>query len=359
MAETLVPRAVTLSERFYRLLLLAYPAEFRRTYAREMVQTFRDCCREALREQGGRGITRLWGLILYDLTTTACIEHGKAFMTRLKRILGKDSLLITSEGMEQIVMAKAMQLTVAQRTDIGLKRSVNEDNLLSIVPEDPQVLTDKGALFIVADGLGGHGNGEVASEMAVNTVRETYYQDENEDIGTSLQHTFRRANELIHSMNMTKEPQSAEEHIMGTTCIAAVLQGNTLYVANVGDSRAYIVHEGQLRQISLDHSWVAQQVRDGLLTPEQAIGHEKSNVIYRCLGTSAEVEIDVFSEQVQEGDILVLCTDGLWDMLPDADILSIVEQYDPQESVQQLIARANEKGGRDNIAAIVVRVAPE
>jgi serine/threonine protein phosphatase PrpC len=144
---------------------------------------------------------------------------------------------------------------------------------------------------------------------------------------------------------------------MGSTCIAAVLLGEHVYVANVGDSRAYIVREGQARQISLDHSWVEELVREGRITPDQARGHGLRNVITRCIGTQEQVEVDIFTEAVQDGDVLVLCTDGLSGLVEDDEISAIVEQYGPQESASHLIACANERGGTDNVTAIVAKVA--
>ncbi len=249
-------------------------------------------------------------------------------------------------------MSKQLRLDVAQLTDVGRKRPHNEDNMAYVIPKDPQVMARKGALFIVADGMGGHAAGEVASEIAVDTVSNAYYQDDSDDVAVSLLHAIRRANSLIHQRAAENMLRSG----MGTTCVAAVLRGNSAYIANVGDSRAYLIRGGQVKQISQDHSWVAEQVRAGLLTEEQARSHAQRNVITRCLGTQAEVEIDVFPEQLEQGDAMILCTDGLSGLVGDEDLRSIVDQYVPQESVYHLVERANENGGPDNITAIVIRV---
>jgi serine/threonine protein phosphatase PrpC len=249
-------------------------------------------------------------------------------------------------------LPKQLHLDVAQLTDVGRKREHNEDNMAHVIPKDPQVMARKGALFIVADGMGGHAAGEVASEIAVDAVTNVYYQDDSDDVATSLLHAIKRANALIHQRAAENMLRSG----MGTTCIAAVLRGNMAYIANVGDSRAYLVRGGQVRQISQDHSWVAEQVRAGLLTEEQARNHAQRNVITRCLGTQADVDIDVFPEPLDENDALVLCSDGLSGYISDDDILKTVEQAGPQESVYHLIEQANENGGPDNITAIVVRV---
>lgn len=342
MMTSPLKRKASLSEHVYGLLLQCYPRQFRRAFRREMMQTFRDCYREALCENGKFGIMRLWRSTLYDLATTALIEHMREFVSKLK-------------GKESITMVQQFSLNVAQLTDIGRKRETNEDNMISIVPDDTQVMTNKGALFVVADGLGGHTKGEVASEMVVRLVRESYYQDQNDDIATSLRHALEHASALIYQENQARTEPPDKEHSMGSTCVAAVLQGNTLYVANVGDSRAYVLRDGQLKQISQDHTPEAEQVRAGLLTEEQARA-QQGNKITRCMGVNPDVEVDTFAEPVQQGDILVLCTDGLSKTISGEDIRKTVQQFEPQESVQRLIALANEQGGPDNITAVVARV---
>jgi serine/threonine protein phosphatase PrpC len=249
-------------------------------------------------------------------------------------------------------VAKLLRLDVAQLTDVGRKREHNEDNMAYVIPKDALVMARKGALFIVADGMGGHAAGEVASEIAVDTVSNTYYQDDNDDVPTSLLFSIRRANAAIHQRAAENMLRSG----MGTTCVAAVLRGNVAYVANVGDSRAYLVRGTRMRQVSQDHSWVAEQVRAGLLTEEQARTHAQRNVITRSLGTQTEVEIDIFREVLEEGDTLLLCSDGLSGFVMDEELQHSVEQFVPQESVYHLVERANENGGGDNITAIVARV---
>lgn len=247
-------------------------------------------------------------------------------------------------------------LVFAQQTDIGLKRQSNEDSALSVLPEDQQVMANKGALFAVADGMGGHTRGDVASQLAVNTLRDVYYQDESGSLRTLLRQAMEQANARLYEKNMAGSPQAKPEKMMATTCVTAAVRGDTLYVANVGDSRVYIVRDGQAQQVSLDHSVVARYVREGLITKEQAIDHPERNKIYRSLGIHDTVEVDTFAAKVQSGDVLLLCTDGLWELVAEGELAGIVQQYEPQESVQRLIARANEKGGKDNIAAVVARI---
>jgi serine/threonine protein phosphatase PrpC len=257
-----------------------------------------------------------------------------------------------TELRERSALSKQLRLDVAQLTDVGRKRPHNEDNMAYVIPKDSQVMAKKGALFIVADGMGGHAAGEVASEIAVDTVSNVYYQDDSEDIPLSLMNAIKRANALIHQRAAENMMRSG----MGTTCVAAVLRGGVAYIANVGDSRAYMVRHSQSKQISQDHSWVEEQVRAGLLTKDQARSHAQRNVITRCLGTQPEVEVDIFTEVLQEGDTFVLCSDGLSGPVAEDDLRSIINQYLPSESVYHLVERANENGGPDNITAIVVRV---
>lgn len=335
------------SYRLYCLLLHCYPAQFRRMYACEMAQTFRDSYRETVQQHGKRGVLRLWGTVLYDLGVSLFIEYRSVFKELLNPIEERHGKNYMS----------ATNIIFAQRTDIGLKRQLNEDSVVSFLPEDQQEMESKGILFVVADGLGGHTRGEVASQLAVNTIRDVYYQQGSDDLEASLRLAVEQANARIYEENTSKSPKPAPEKMMGTTCVAAVVRGDTLYVANVGDSRAYIVRDGQAQQISLDHSPVAQLLREGLITKEQAVDHPDRNKIYRCLGEKEVVEVDTFSEKVQTGDLLLLCTDGLSTLVAEEDLVGIVQQYEPQESVQRLIERANEMGGRDNITAVVARVA--
>jgi serine/threonine protein phosphatase PrpC len=206
---------------------------------------------------------------------------------------------------------------------------------------------------VVADGgsVGGPA-GEVASDIAVDTVSKMYYQDDSNDVALSLLYDIRRANASIQQ----RAAEIKSRNGMGTTCTTAVLRSNQAYIANVGNSRAYLIRRYQIKQISQDHSWVAEQIRAGLLTEGQARYHAQRNVITRCLGTQAEVDVDVFHEEIHEGDSLVLCTDGLYGVVSDDELLRIVDQFVPQEGVYHLVERANENGGPDNITTIVIRI---
>ena len=288
---------------------------------------------------------------IHSLSTVNYAEQSQNTTgSRLKQFFQKN----TDKTNATTSTSRSFNLAVAQRTDVGRKRQHNEDNVAYIIPKDEQLLSIKGALFIVADGMGGHAAGEVASEIAVNTVCTLYYQDTDPNVTMSLMNAIRYANMAIFQSAHQDEQRSG----MGTTCVVAILRGDTAFIANVGDSRAYLVRRGMVKQVTQDHSWVNEQVRLGNLSEEEARTHEMRNVITRSLGPFPEVDVDIFAEQLEEGDALILCSDGLSGMMTDIDILRIVESFSPQEGVLRLIEYANAQGGPDNITAIVVRVLP-
>jgi serine/threonine protein phosphatase PrpC len=338
----------TVSERLYQVFLLAYPRAFRAEYESEMLQVFSDAYGDARHQRGTLGVLCLWRDFVTDLVKSACVQQVESWMLRHEHTL-------VLSGKERLAMALQLTLDVGQRTDTGQIRPTNEDQLISVVPEDPRLMQEKGGLFVVADGLGGHNRGDVASALTIQTVKDSYYQDLPGNIPESLERAIKQANTAIYRANETERANGAGACNMGTTCVAAVLHNLMLYVANVGDSRVYILRDGRLRQVTHDHSVVARLVERGEISPAEARTHEQRNVLYRALG-ELDVEVDLFTETVQDGDTLVLCTDGLWSVLEEDELRAIVEQYDPQESVQRLIAQANAVGGPDNVTAIVVRV---
>lgn len=349
MSKSHVHQARPLSERFYQLLLRAYPRAFREEYVTEMLLTFRDAHREASRERGTAGVLSLWADFLYDFVKAICVEHARSWMSR-------DRYALALSGNEPLAIALPFTLRIAERTDTGRTRANNADNLLSLVPEDYDRAQTRGALFVVADGMGSRG--AVASELAIQQVRDHYYENLRDDLPTALLKAISQADAAIQHANDAMMLGGEGEPDLGTTCVAAVLHERALYVANVGDSRAYVLHVGHLRQVTRDHSLVAQLVERGELTPTEARAHPRRSVIYRALGCPGPTasEADLFIEPIEEGDTLILCTDGLCSVVEDEEIRTIVEQYPPEESVQCLIARANALGGPDNVTAMVVRV---
>ena len=242
-----------------------------------------------------------------------------------------------------------MQLSVAARTDIGMIRAGNEDSLFADANQFR-------GLFIVADGMGGHAAGEVASEMAVQIVTREL---------ASLQHLngddpARRVREALKAANraiFARTIDEVDKQGMGTTASVLVLAGDRYLIGQVGDSRVYLLRDGALRQITKDHSYVQEQVDAGFLTPEQARYHPYSNVITRCVGASESVEPDVYSGAVRAGDIFLVASDGLTGMVDDRRLQQILQsRASPGRLVDALIAEANGRGGLDNITAIIVQI---
>ena len=211
-------------------------------------------------------------------------------------------------------------------------------------------------VFIVADGMGGHAAGEVASEMAVQIVGKSLEglvgrpENEASDI---IRRGIVDANGAIFQRTLVEHDKRG----MGTTVTSMVINGDRYLLGQVGDSRAYVMREEQLLQITKDHSYVQEQVDAGYLTPEQARTHPYSNVITRCVGANADVVPDVYGGTLREGDVFLLASDGLTGMLEDEELLTIMTQgRPPGELVDRLIAEANRRGGLDNITVIIVRV---
>jgi len=224
-------------------------------------------------------------------------------------------------------------------TDIGRLRTHNEDSVLAQPP-----------LFVVADGLGGHEAGEVASSIAVETLRD--HAPRRAD-SNALARAVRAANrEVIRAAR-----EGVGRSGMGTTLTAAIVEGGTIAIAHVGDSRAYLLHDGALRRLSEDHSMVADMIRRGQLTEADARVHPNRSVITRALGTDTNMVADTYEIDASTGDRLLLCSDGLTGMLEDARIAELLGGYsDPGVAASELVAAANEAGGHDNVSVIVVDI---
>lgn len=258
-------------------------------------------------------------------------------------------------GPQQAPAPTIFDLDVAKLTDVGRARPHNEDYVDFRIPPDSRELARKGSLFLVADGMGGHQAGEVASRGAVETAIEHYYSDTGRDVPTSLVRAIRAANQRIYEQSHA-DPTKAG---MGTTLVAAAIVGRRVYVANVGDSRAYLINRQGIVQITEDHSWVEEQVRAGLLTEEQARKHPQRNLVTRALGSKPSVEVDLFEGEISTGDKLLLCSDGLTGRVPDAEIAAMALQHPAAEAARRLVAEANERGGNDNITVLIVAAQAE
>lgn len=244
-------------------------------------------------------------------------------------------------------------------TDIGRKRQKNEDSYL---------VNDHIHLYVVADGMGGHVGGEFASKIAVSTVEEIIkgldkaeaykasylYSEPAQD--NPQQETLRDAISKAGSKICQKAIEEPELKGMGTTATVLLLDNYTAHLAHVGDSRAYLVREGQIKQITEDHSLVNEQVKSGLITEAEAKTHQLKNIITRSVGVQEEVEVDTVLVAAKAGDTFVLCSDGLSNMTEDQEICEIVAKNDPETAARTLVDLANQRGGDDNITLILVHV---
>ncbi len=251
-------------------------------------------------------------------------------------------------------MTAAIDITAAGKTDVGQVRSTNQDSLL---------VDEKEHLYIVADGMGGHAGGEIASSLCVQEVAK--------DIQSNREHFAKRAtrqhpdpkisNLMAHAVNhaSTKIYEKALEDPslkgMGTTATVVKIVDGFAYVAHVGDSRCYLLRCGFIYQVTNDHSLVSEQVRAGILTKEEAELHHLRNVITRSVGYQEEEDVDTTSLALEDDDLLLLCSDGLHGKVPDKEISNLTKELQTN-AVPKLIQLANDRGGDDNITVVVVRV---
>lgn len=240
-----------------------------------------------------------------------------------------------------------MRFTCAARTDVGVVRSGNEDTYL--------MANDRG-LFVVADGMGGHAAGEVASEMAATLVAEKFAPRRgmsDDELMAQMIGAIRAANGAIFERTLSEQDKRG----MGTTVTAMTLLPRRYLIGQVGDSRAYILRGGVFTQITKDHSYVQEQVDAGRLSPEEARVHPYANVITRCVGSSGDVVPDLYVGTLEVGDLVLLASDGLSGMVEDDDLQAILERGGSlEEMVDRMIAEANRRGGLDNITVILVRI---
>ena len=231
------------------------------------------------------------------------------------------------------------------KTDIGRKREVNQDYVF--VSDQP--VGNIPNLLIVADGMGGHNAGDYASKFVVQVLKKELEKSREDGPRAMLKKAIASANHQLIAESKT----DAKLEGMGTTLVAATVIEHTLYFANVGDSRLYLLND-EIRQLSKDHSLVQEMVRLGGLNAEEAKHHPYKNIITRAIGVKEDIEIDFFEYRLKKGDIILMCTDGLSNMVEDEEIFQIVRSSrDVVEAVEQLIERANSNGGKDNIGVIV------
>lgn len=247
-------------------------------------------------------------------------------------------------------------------SDVGRKRTANEDNFLA----DAEL-----KLFVVADGMGGHAAGEVASKIAVESIqdfirftsndKEITWPYEFDETLSMAGNRLKCAIQSAHAKVLETTSQRKEYQGMATTVVGILVENGKAEVAHVGDSRAYVVRDGKLIQLTSDHSWVNEQLRTGAISSAQARNHPYRNIVTRALGGPNPLDVDVSEEPVNDGDIILLCSDGLNTMITDEEILEILtrNQSDLDKACQELISTANQHGGEDNVTAILVKFVAE
>jgi len=266
-------------------------------------------------------------------------KHG--FWHRiLDRLRGRKEYIPVYEG--------PLAIRAAGETDVGRERDRNEDAFLC--------LSDCG-LFLVADGMGGETAGDEASRLAVETLQEVLTPERLSAADRSLEETLREALEAANEAVLDAARSLVGRARMGTTAALAVVREGVVHISHVGDSRVYLIRDGKAVSLTRDHSTVMALVDAGHLTLEQARTHPLRNELTQCLGVNERVNPDYCALRLRPGDRILLCTDGLWDMVSDEDLARIVTQHpEPHDAVQTLITAANEAGGYDNITAIVIAV---
>jgi serine/threonine protein phosphatase PrpC len=243
---------------------------------------------------------------------------------------------------------------VAGLSDLGCQRENNEDSFLYWEPESKEEFSRTGRLAVIADGMGGHEGGQEASRIAVETVREVYRRVVYDNPQSALVESFAAA----HNRILDYAERYPGFHGMGTTCTALVVRAGQLYFSHVGDSRLYLIRGDQVSRLTRDHSYVGRLVESGIVRAEDAEAHPQRHILTAALGAGMEVAIDG-SEQgiaLQEGDDLLLCTDGLWSVVSEQELETAINGHTPAESCAALVELARERGGPDNITLQVLHV---
>ncbi|MBN1315429.1 MAG: serine/threonine-protein phosphatase [Anaerolineales bacterium] len=270
--------------------------------------------------------------------------------------------------MKPIDANKLKTLTIGLDTHQGETGKNNEDSCDFIAFQMSEQNQTQVLLGIVADGIGGHQAGERASSLAVDIVKKHFLQATTPRILTHLKEAYLNANAAV----VKEGKENRKLRGMGTTMTAAAIMDKKLYIANVGDSRAYLIRNGIIRQLTIDHTWAQEAIDAGRLSPAEAKSHPNRNVIKRYMGIQSDMEVDfrlhhpdgkeeAVSEanqgfQLQDGDVILLSSDGLSDMVPDEDIQAIINKYPPQKAAEELVLLARKNGGFDNISVVIMEV---
>ena len=234
-------------------------------------------------------------------------------------------------------------------TDIGEKRRINQDYVFC----EENAIGNLPNLFIVADGMGGHNAGDYASRFCVEFFTQRIRESNEASPIVMIESAIKETNEILR----LKAQEQSDLEGMGTTFVVATIFGNEMYVANIGDSRLYVIGK-EIKQITEDHSLVEAMVKTGELGKDEARSHPNKNIITRALGANANVEPDFFEVNLEDGDIVLMCSDGLTNMLEDETIERIIMENpdNPETAAETLVKNANQNGGKDNIAVVVIKV---
>jgi protein phosphatase len=261
------------------------------------------------------------------------------------------------EYANSINVSSDFDIQYCTRTDEGMVRKKNEDSICFIKPNDSKQLLEKGTLAIVADGMGGHAGGEVASRIAVETISNKYFGTKNKSVADSLNQAILEANNSI--LKTAKKDHTLKG--MGTTVTSLIIKGHHAFYAHVGDSRLYHYRSGSLNLISSDDTLVQKMVDNGELSLYEAEGHNQKNVLLQALGTKPKIAIQSgqLPVDLKQGDRFLLCSDGLTDLIKDIEIKQIMEMSSIYMIAICLIALAKERGGHDNISVILIHIAAQ
>jgi len=253
-------------------------------------------------------------------------------------------------------------IELSTQSDIGCLRQNNEDSFGYWEPEDDGQFLRKGRLAVVADGMGGYEGGQEASRLAVETLLEVYRDFAGDDPQQALIEALQAAHQQIRQYSFAHP----ELRGMGTTCTAAAIvkgahghaDSEALYFVHVGDTRLYLIRNGQITKVTRDHSYVGRLVESGMISPEEAEHHPQRNILTAALGTNPDLVIDSpgHPEPLRPEDVLVICTDGLWGQVRDPEILDLVENKSTQQAARELIELARDRGGPDNITVEILRL---
>jgi len=243
---------------------------------------------------------------------------------------------------------------VSGQTDIGCVRLNNEDSFGYWEPEEDEKFARKGRLAIVADGMGGYEGGQEASRLAVDTMVEKYRDFDGNDPQQALIEGLQAAHEEIRDYGM----HHPELQGMGTTCTAAAIVADALHYVHVGDTRLYLIRDGEITQVTRDHSYVGRLVEAGMLTREEAERHPQRNILTAAVGTAPELIMDSPGrpEPLRPNDVILICTDGLWGQVQDQEILEAVKKQNAEGAGRDLIELARQRGGPDNITVNILRL---